>query len=171
MVETEIYKAPESRVEAQDEVVMSPVDKPWPRILIAIWMFFTFGIVANGFGSVIGLILGLNEKDSKIFAVGFFVVELVLIYGIVNLRKNHTVATVVIAGLLGAFQLYNAVIQILFVENGVQIGLTILGVFVVPSFLSVWYLSRKSYRHLCTRNESYIKYDVMRKYALKAMRK
>lgn len=170
MADQEIYKTPESRVESAEPVVMTPVEKPWPRILIAVWMFFAFSVIANIFAALLGHVMGLNDQDSKMIGVLFIVVGLVLMHGVVEMKKYRTMATVIVVTLLGVFQSYNAISQILYVEGGLRIGAAMICFLVIPSFLTAWYLSRKQYRNLCDQNESFVKYDAMRKHLSKSMR-
>lgn len=171
MVENEIYGAPKSRVNEPEEVIMTPVKKPWPRIIIAIWMFLAFGVFANVLGSAVATLLNEGNDGSKKYALVFFAIELVLIYGVINLKKYHTISTGVIALLLGCFQVYNSISQIVLVEGGARVGITIFLFFVVPAFLTAWYLLRPSYRKLVNQNESYLKFNGMQKYAADKLRK
>jgi len=165
-----IYTSPGSDVEQVEPQAFSPVKKPWPRWLIAAWIFITFSIVVNGLGRVIAGYFDGSEALAKQISAVFFLAEFVLIYGVIKLNKVIVYTVAVICILLGLFQLARIVMMLFGIPNLVVIVLS-LSLYVVPTFLCAWYLLRPSFRMLIERNDKYNKMESMRKYVAKSFSK
>jgi hypothetical protein len=137
---------------------------------IAVWILLTFGMLANGIGRLIAEYLGGDEQFAKQISVGFFMIELALIYGVVKLNKILVNATAAVSILLGLYQLVR-VAMMLASEPDLRTVILVFSLYVIPSFLCAWYLLRPSFRELVERNYKYNEMESMRKYVSKSLSK
>lgn len=166
----EIYEPPSSDVEQTGAPVLTPVKKPWPRWIIAIWLFLTLGMLANAIGRLVVEYLGSDVQFAKKISAGFFIIELALIYGVLKLNKFLVIATAALSILLGLYQLFR-VVMMLASEPDLRTVILVFALYVIPSFLCAWYLLRPNFRELVERNYKYNETEKMRKYATKSLSK
>lgn len=159
----DVYQAPNSIVEKPEEPQLTPIKKPWQRWIIAAWILLTFGVFPNAIGKLVASYVGGGDQIITLVAAVFALAEIALIVGVIRLSKSLIYATSVSCLVIGVYQSIR-IVEMLILGSEATLVVVILMLYVVPSFMCVWYFLRLGFLKLIEDNRRYIAHTKMQKH-------